>query len=135
MKRFFLRFRHPSIQCKPNQLDDLKSSLSLSLLGSQETAFVQALTSASVMVEIAKACAQGNYAACDCGDLPSSNPRRKAKAPKGFVWDGCPHNFNYGAYATKRFMDPKKITNHAKKTKSHNQEVGRKVRVLRRKRV
>ena len=80
------------------------------------------------MVEIAKTCAEGNFAACDCGELPTANPRRKAKSPKGFVWDGCPHNFNYGAYTTKRFMDPKKVTNHAKKTKSHNQEVGRKVR-------
>lgn len=34
----------------------------------------------------------------------------------------------YGTHFTKRFMDPKKINNHAKKTKSHNQEVGRKVR-------
>jgi hypothetical protein len=96
-------------------------------LGSRETAFVQALTAASVMVEVAKSCASGNYKHCGCGDHPK-NLRRKAKSPAGFSWDGCPDNFQFGAHYTKRFMDPKKITNHAKKTKAHNHEVGRKVR-------
>lgn len=79
------------------------------------------------MVEIAKSCATGNYKHCKCGDHPRSKALRR-RAPIKFVWDGCPDNFNFGAHFTKRFMDPRKITNHAKKTKSHNQEVGRKVK-------
>ena len=93
---------------------------------SRETAFVQAMTSASVMMEIAKSCASGNNKYCTCGDNPK-NLRRKANSPIASTWDGCPDNFQFGAHYTKRFMDPKKITNHAKKTKSHNHEIGRKV--------
>ncbi|CAB3998119.1 Wnt-2b-A [Paramuricea clavata] len=120
------QFKSYRWNCSPLTWDQVFAENGILKKRSRETAFVQALTSASVMVEIAKSCAQGNYKQCGCGDHPK-NPRRKAKTPGKFSWDGCADDFQYGSHFTKRFMDPRKINNHARKTKSHNQEVGRKV--------
>ena len=89
--------------------------------GSRETAFVQAITAAGVMMVIAKACVIKKTRYCGCGSL-SRRDRNDV-----LILYGCADNINFGAYLAARFMDPKQIRNHAKKVKRHNHIVGRKV--------
>ena len=89
--------------------------------GSRETAFVQALSSASVMIEVAKGCAIRKTKYCGCGSL---NRRDRNDVS---ILSGCGDNIKFGAYFTGRFMDAKPVKNHAKKVKRHNHIVGRKV--------
>ena len=93
-------------------------------IGSRETAFVQAITAASVMMVIAKACVTKKTKYCGCGSL-SRRDRNDV-----LILNGCADNINFGAYLAARFMDPKKIRNHAKKVKRHNHIVGRKVKFI-----
>lgn len=96
-----------------------------SYLGSRETAFVQALSAAGMMLEISRSCAEGDLKSCGCDTNVGAKKRRNNKK---WMWGHCGDNVRHGASYTKQFMDPKRITNHARKTKSHNHEVGRKVR-------
>ena len=82
---------------------------------------MQALTAASVMMGIAKACVIKKIKYCGCGSL-SRGDRNDF-----LVLDGCGDNINFGAYLAAMFMDPKHIRNHAKKVKRHNHIAGRKV--------
>ena len=91
------------------------------ILGSRETAFVQALTSASVMMEIAKKCVATKLKYCGCGSL-SRRDRNDIT-----VMEGCGDNVNFGAYLSARFLDPRRTNTHARKAKRHNQITGRKV--------
>ena len=91
-------------------------------IGSRETAFVQALTAASVMMEIAKACVREKTSYCGCGRLGRRDRQDVS------ILDGCGDNINFGAYLTANFMDPKRVRSHAKKTKRHNHIAGRKVK-------
>ena len=92
------------------------------IIGSRETAFVQALTAASVMMKIAKVCVTERTSYCGCGHL-SRRDRQDVS-----ILDGCGDNINFGAYLTANFMDPKRVRSHAKKTKRHNHIAGRKVK-------
>ncbi|XP_028399038.1 protein Wnt-7b-like [Dendronephthya gigantea] len=121
------RFKDYRWNCSPLTWNQVFEESGILKRRSRETAFVQALTSASVMVEVAKACATQNYKHCGCGNRPKHSRRKMNRASQSFSWGGCPDNMQYGTHFTKRFMDPKKINNHARKTKSHNQEVGRKI--------
>ncbi|XP_046839114.1 protein Wnt-16-like, partial [Xenia sp. Carnegie-2017] len=92
--------------------------------GSRETAFVQALTAASVMMEISQACAANGKKGkpCGCGSQPkskrrSNNSKRKPRDVNEF-WQGCPHNLQYGFYFAKRFMDPRSDKPRAEDTRS-----------------
>ncbi|XP_046859922.1 protein Wnt-2-like [Xenia sp. Carnegie-2017] len=132
------QFKDYRWNCSPLTWNQVFSEEGLLKKRSRETAFVQALTAASVMMEISQACAANGKKGkpCGCGSQPkskrrSNNSKRKPRDVNEF-WQGCPHNLQYGFYFAKRFMDPRRVTNHARKTRAHNQEVGRKlVRKLR----
>lgn len=91
---------------------------------SRETAFVQALSVAGAMSEIARACAKGDLKSCGCGTFVGAKKRSKNHT---WMWGGCGDNIQHGASYIRNFMDPRRITNHARKSKSHNHEVARKV--------
>ena len=53
-------------------------------LGSKETAFLYAVTSAGVVHVVSKACSSGNLTECNC-DLYSQGDT----TPEGWKWGGC----------------------------------------------
>jgi hypothetical protein len=73
------------------------------------------------MMEIAKACVTQKIKYCGCGALRRRNRNDVS------ILDSCGDNINFGAYLAANFMDPKQTKTHPKKTKRHNQVVGRKV--------
>ena len=116
------QFKTHRWNCSPLTWTQVFSEGGILKTQTREAAFVQAMTSASVMLEIAKSCASGSNKYCRCVD----NLRRKANS-RILITDGCPDSYKFGAHYTQRFMDPKKITSHAKKIKSHNHHIGREV--------
>ncbi|XP_028419197.1 protein Wnt-2b-like [Dendronephthya gigantea] len=88
---------------------------------SRETALVQALTAAGVMIEVAKTCVMKRTKYCGCGAL---NRRINNEIS---ILHGCSDNINFGAYLATIFMDPKRANTHSKKVKRHNHIVGRRI--------
>lgn len=64
----------------------------------RETAYIFALSSASVSRVIARACSEGALTSCSCG----AQPRR---IPKHFIWSGCSHNIRYANKFGRKFFD------------------------------
>ena len=86
---------------------------------------MHAITAAGVMRSLAEECSKGELRTCGCDVVMKK--RRNTGGKNQWTWGGCGHNIRFGYTYTKQFMDPKRITNHAKGTKAHNHEVGRKV--------
>ena len=116
------QFKTRRWNCSPLTWTQVFSEGGILKTQSRETAFVQAMTSASVMMEIARSCASGSHKYCRCGD----DLRRKENS-RVLITDSCPDSFQFGAHYTKHFMDPKKITSRDKMIKSHNHHIGREV--------
>jgi wingless-type MMTV integration site family protein 16 len=70
------------------------------LIGSRETAFVYAITSAGVVHAITQACSAGNLTECSC-DLS----KQGHTTPDGWKWGGCSDNIRYGMQFAKNFVD------------------------------
>uniref|UniRef100_A0A183ENC8 Protein Wnt n=1 Tax=Gongylonema pulchrum TaxID=637853 RepID=A0A183ENC8_9BILA len=91
-------------------------------VGSKETAYVFALSSAAVSRTLARACAQGVIASCSCGSYPK-------RIHKQFKWTGCSDNIKYANNFGRKFMDAADL-DHADDARSmmnlHNNRVGRK---------
>lgn len=68
------------------------------LVGSKESAYVFALSSAAVSSALARACAQGTITSCSCG----LHPKRIAKQ---FKWAGCSDNIKFANNFGRKFMD------------------------------
>lgn len=62
----------------------LSEHMSLSLVGSKETAFIYAVTSAGVVHAITQACSSGGLNECSC-DLS----KQGRATPEGWKWGGC----------------------------------------------
>ncbi|CAG9535675.1 unnamed protein product [Cercopithifilaria johnstoni] len=91
-------------------------------IGSKESAYVFALSSAAVSRALARACAQGTIASCSCG----SHPKRITKQ---FRWAGCSDNVKFANNFGRKFMDAADSphTNDARSMMNlHNNRVGRK---------
>nr|XP_020477753.1 protein Wnt-11 [Monopterus albus] len=94
--------------------------------GTRETAFVYALSAATISHTIARACTSGDLRLCSCGPIPAEVP-----AP-GYRWGGCGDNLHYGLIMGSKFSDApmkmKRSGSHANKLMHlHNSEVGRQV--------
>lgn len=96
--------------------------------GVPESAFLLAMTSASVAHQVTKACSTGTNSNCGCDrttvDIPNDN---------SFQWAGCNENVDYGAAFSKQFLD----VAHKQRTKKqpklrlvnlHNSHTGTKVK-------
>lgn len=67
--------------------------------GTREQAFVSALSAASVVHAIAKACAAGFLQHCNCGPMPNEPPAADYK------WGGCGDDVAYGMKLGRFFTD------------------------------
>lgn len=94
--------------------------------GTRESAFVYALSAATISHTIARACTSGDLRLCSCGPIPSEIPE------PGYRWGGCADNLHYGLIMGSKFSDApmkmKRAGSHANKLMHlHNSEVGRQV--------
>ena len=86
----------------------------LRCVGTKETAFVHAVTSAGVVHAVTLACSSGNLTDCSCDMNPGGGGQTPAGhvpgVPGGFGddgwrWGGCSDNVNYGVWFTMMFVD------------------------------
>lgn len=95
-------------------------------IGTRESAFVYALSAATISHAIARACTSGDLPGCSCGPVPGEPPG------PGNRWGGCADNLSYGLLMGAKFSDApmkvKKTGSQANKLmRLHNSEVGRQV--------
>lgn len=119
----------------------------VSFSATREQAYVYAISSASLVYTIAKACSTGALHHCTCAGVPKDAPPEE-----NFQWGGCGDNIRWGMHFAKRFVDtieknnakieatqPDSLTEHDKKLLKlrsyiasinlHNNKVGRRVRI------
>lgn len=106
-------------------------------LETPETAFIYALTSASIMHGISKACAKGELNECGCEKSPSAISMKKilsATQNDGFEWGGCSDDLKFGRKVSTSFLDQQESTTTrrrvARMINLHNNEAGRLVREI-----
>ncbi|XP_056417156.1 protein Wnt-11 isoform X2 [Hyla sarda] len=114
-----MRWNCSSIELAPNFNQDLER-------GTRESAFVYALSAATISHTIARACTVGDLPGCSCGPIPGET------LDQGSRWGGCADNINYGIMMGSKFSDApmkmKKAGSQANKLMHlHNSEVGRQV--------
>ncbi|KAJ8403814.1 hypothetical protein AAFF_G00346820 [Aldrovandia affinis] len=112
-----MRWNCSSIDNAPHYPPDLER-------GTRESAFVYALSAATISHTIARACTSGDLRYCSCGPVPGEVPQ------PGYRWGGCGDNLHYGLVMGSKFADApmkmKKSRSHANKLMHlHNSEVGR----------
>nr|XP_022914307.1 protein Wnt-10a-like isoform X1 [Onthophagus taurus] len=93
--------------------------------GYKETAYINALASAGVVIAVSKACRQNDLLSCSCdAKLDSIDP--KPNSNKKFKWKGCSDNLQFGMKFAKLFLD-KRITGTDifSHINLHNNHVGR----------
>lgn len=106
--------------------DFFPRSLSLCHPGSQEAAFVYAISSAGVVYAITRACSQGELRNCGC-DLKK---RGQSSDERGtFDWGGCSDDIKFGIKFAKDFVDAQELmTRDARAMMNlHNNRCGRMV--------
>ncbi|XP_063709716.1 protein Wnt-5 [Culicoides brevitarsis] len=69
-------------------------------IGSSEMAYVHALSSASLMSFVARACRDGAFNTCGC-----SKSKRPKTLKDQWVWGGCGDDFEFAYKFTQRFVD------------------------------
>ncbi|XP_013863379.1 protein Wnt-11 [Austrofundulus limnaeus] len=94
--------------------------------GTREAAFVYALSSATIIHSLSRACGLGEITGCTCAKRPDEAPG------PDFRWGGCGDNMAYGTPLGTKFVDApmklKRSGSHANKLMHlHNSEVGRQV--------
>ena len=74
--------------------------------GNKETAFFQAVTSAGVVTEVTRACNHDkHHASCTCVYNPPQ---------KGYKWNGCHDNINFGIEFARKFFEARELGNDAR---------------------
>ncbi|XP_028175110.1 protein Wnt-11-like [Ostrinia furnacalis] len=101
------RWNCSSIELAPKFTPDL-------LTGTREQAYVYAMSAATLVWSVARACAAGALPACSCAAPPRAPPRppRQAQAPEPharFKWGGCGDNFQWAERFAKQFLDAHEI--------------------------
>lgn len=92
------QLKHRRWDCQT--VDDNTVFGSMVMLGAPEMAFVHALSSASVMSFIARACRDGQFASCGCSRGP-----RPHNLKSEWVWGGCGDDFEFAYKFSQRFVD------------------------------
>lgn len=69
-------------------------------IGSSEMAFVHALSAASLMSFVARACRDGAFNSCGC-----SKSKRPNNLKDDWVWGGCGDDFDFAYKFTQKFVD------------------------------
>lgn len=89
--------------------------------GYKESAFAHAISSAGVIIQVARACSLGKLAACGCHPVMDHTTNT-------WVWKGCDHNIEFSESFSKKFLDSKeKARDIHSKTNLHNIRLGRRV--------
>jgi len=91
------------------------------IIGCRETAFVYALTSASVAHAVARSCSEGQIDTCACD-------YRNNKRPNGLDWEwgGCSDNIEFGYRFARTFVDAAERGRDLRFVMNlHNNEAGR----------
>ena len=100
----------------------LVPSLHLSVSACRETAFLYAMTSASVTHHVSRACAEGSVRSCSCG-----YNGRQSSGPD-WQWGGCSDNIQFGYRFSRRFVDASERGMDMRYMMNiHNNEAGRRV--------
>nr|UTS77836.1 Wnt11 [Laodelphax striatellus] len=84
--------------------------------GTREQAIVHAISSASLVHTLARACAQGSVRGCSCSPVPKSTV--KSIAETGFKWGGCGDNVKWATAFARRFLDA-----HHKNSEDNNKQL------------
>ena len=100
-------------------------------LGTQQAAFLHALSSAALAFEVTRGCAVDKT--CKCGKKPSPHWIRQLEKKRGkrYKYGGCHDNIPFGVRFSKKFLDKRemKLSTPAdrKIVNLHNNDLGRKV--------
>lgn len=106
------RWNCSTITSAPKLTKDLKR-------GTREQAFVYAISSASLMHSIARACSVGITTKCSCGALPNEAPTGEYK------WGGCGDDVDYGLRFSEQFTSYHSYKNSKrKKTMMNSHNIG-----------
>lgn len=95
------------------------------VLGTKESAYIHALTSAGIAYAITKACSTGRLSSCGC-DMSI----RDKSANASVRWSGCSDNVLFGAELARKFVNLReRVTkNRTSLLNVHNNQVGIRVR-------
>lgn len=95
--------------------------------GSKEAAFTYAIIAAGVAHAVTAACTQGSLTGCGC----DKDKQGFYNQDEGWKWGGCSADVHHGLVFSKEFVDEREIKQNARRLMNlHNNEVGRKVRLL-----
>ncbi|XP_033760370.1 protein Wnt-11b-2-like isoform X1 [Pecten maximus] len=114
------RWNCSSIRKSPRLTRDL-------VRGTREQAYLYAISSASLVHSVARACSIGVTTKCSCGALPNSPPDGE------FKWGGCGDDVKFGLYLSESFTDAslskrgKIRTSKKAQMNRHNNAAGRKI--------
>ncbi|CAH1368792.1 unnamed protein product [Tenebrio molitor] len=93
--------------------------------GFRETAFAYAVSSAGVVISVARACSQGTLRNCGC-DTHKYKMRGTRAQNSAWKWVGCSHNLRYGIKFSKMFLDARENGDDIhSEINLHNNNVGR----------
>uniref|UniRef100_A0A8D8QIN9 Protein Wnt n=1 Tax=Cacopsylla melanoneura TaxID=428564 RepID=A0A8D8QIN9_9HEMI len=94
---------------------------------SRETGFVNAVISAGVSYNLAKACSRGTIPSCGCGKISSENKVQPDDSKGPWQWGGCSDNAQHALKKAKTFMevDSLEMGDLKSLTMRHNFQVGR----------
>lgn len=90
--------------------------------GSRESAYLSAVSAASVAFAVTRACSKGELTECTCDN------RVRQRRARNWQWGGCSEDIKYGEKFSRDFLDTKEDVNTALGLMNlHNNEAGRRV--------
>ncbi|XP_009865962.1 PREDICTED: protein Wnt-4a-like, partial [Apaloderma vittatum] len=96
----------------------------VAIQGTRESAFIHAISAASVAFAVTRACSCGELEKCGC------DGKIRGVSPEGFQWSGCSDNLSYGIAFSQTFIDNPERSHGISSSQAlmnlHNNEAGRK---------